>query len=542
MSDLTPRTRAYVRLSREDLAKPGSLEEKFETRAQICHDLAARYGLTLSDSDIAYELKSGTKLSARPAMLKILEEARTRRFHILLSAYQDRVLRGDKRDEQDIEDTFIRARIRLITTEGEIDFGDEDYDPTLWEWRAMAGRAEVRRYSKRRRETHKANARLGKRDQGFAPYGYVWIPTQIDPYTREVTSKGHYEVISEEYSVLEELFRRAWRESVYSIVRDMNTRYRSGGSPAPPGIRRRPNAAASLWRPSTVERILKNPFYAGFPAQRSRIIHGERRWLSESEWVMPDSEQAYAHPISLSQHYQIRRILGERTRPGVPNTNSDWPLTGILRCGKGRPMHAGSHSSYQCSCRQLGEPHPGMYISKTAVESLAIAAITAAVKAYRPRPSAQVISRDDAESRYRDARQDLNRAQQRLSDLEENFGMLFRAWGQEKYEESYASAKSELESAQSHLSSLEAEVGEPEPQTARVLVEFVRQQGVESLWAVANPSGRRDLAASFLGSITLESPKREREWVRWCRVETLIWLKPFYAGGRLRVQRKPGTL
>ena len=206
-------TWGYVRLSQHDLEdQTTTLEQKYTYRRAICLELAQKHKLPLRPENILCEQKSGGYLDSRPEMLSLLARAERGTLRHLVTPYQDRLLRGDKGDEHRIESTLVNSGVTLYTTEEVTDFGDEERDPLTFEMRAMIARHYRNEYIKKRRTTDRARMSENVRSQGAPPWCY------------HRTGKSSYGVYPERFAVAQEIFARAWSDSLNSITRDLNAR------------------------------------------------------------------------------------------------------------------------------------------------------------------------------------------------------------------------------------------------------------------------------------------------------------------------------
>lgn len=215
----------YIRLSREDLRQPGSLEQKFDLRKQVCLTLARQHDLPLLEENIFCERKSGTKLANRPDALALLERAKAGTVKFIVTPAQDRFMRGDKRDQADMEDALCKGCVTLVTGSGVIEFGD-DYDvqdALVFDINAAVARNYVKGLVKKRKETDRERVRQNLRTRGFAPYGYRYLRPTYDAQGRLLTPQRH-DVLPDQYAIVCEIFRRARHKSLNKIMEDLNRR------------------------------------------------------------------------------------------------------------------------------------------------------------------------------------------------------------------------------------------------------------------------------------------------------------------------------
>jgi hypothetical protein len=519
---LKPRSFAYVRLSRADLKQPGSLDEKFKLRAVICQRLAEQYGLSLLPEDITLEQGSGGKLATRPGMLALLEKVRTGECRHLVTPYVDRLLRGDKRDEQEIEDTLCNAGVPVYHTEGDpIRFG-ADYDPLMFEVKSLVARQELRGVIKKRRETDLARLELGKRSRSQAPYGYLYLKPVYDAYGQRVTAEG-YETVPDQLDRVREAWQRVQREPLRAICADFNAR----GIP-PPGSGRRANAAA-LWRPESLRAILLNPFYAGFLNQRVRQVRGRRVELDPDDYVLAKQPGDWETVGDLAEWRRIVETLRRRHRAGPARRGV---LTGILYAACGSKMVVTTAHFYGCLCgdkiRAPGRPrHPGHTLALRRVEAFA-AGIVAEVLA-RLDASAlgawkqETRPRSETAGERRAAVQQLASKKRTAQDMMTRRDEFIETFGEENYREAAAKVRADLEELKARLLELEKEAASPDLSESLPLLLKVRALGVARLWAAGSREDVAAVAASIIRRIDLLPVEQQPTRAYTARVSVTLW-------------------
>ncbi len=484
----------YLRLSRHDPDKDRPLEERFALRARHCEELARRHGLELGE--VLRDQASGERLHTRPDLVRLLEMAERREITHIVTPAQDRLLRGDKRDEATIEDALCDAGITLVTGEGLIDFGAEDYDPLGFEIRALMGRHELRKYARRRQDTNRQKARAGDRYCGYAPYGYRWLQAE-----------RRYETVEAEYTILCEVFRRLLAgESLYRLVRELTAR----GVAAPGDGRRRD--ASDHWQPTSLHRILHNPFYAGYPTQRSRVLRGRRRLLDRDSWIPSEEEGSYPHPITLADYERLLELLASRTRPGAARSRSSWLLTGLLYCGHGGPMRAGGSSNYHCTCA----PHAGAYLARETAEAAALWALGSILESLplSASPDLARVERAGLARELQAAERTAREKRQAAAEMMQRVALLVRSWGEEAYEAAARQARAEVEEAEGRVERLRLELAStPGPMVAPT-ISAVRAAGLPAVWERLDSDGRRAVLGAFLSRVSIVQPAAARRHVR----------------------------
>jgi hypothetical protein len=458
---------AYIRYSREDLNAPGNLEEKFERARNLCIALAERHGLTIPPANIYQERESGGKLANRPQALAVLDACRSGRCKVLLTPFQDRLLRGDKADEQTIEYALLDGCVTLITSDDVIPF-DADY--ALKHGLIFSIKSAFSRYvlqdltDKRKKAARVKLTKENRRTCGRAPYGYRTLHRTHDPHGN-VLSEARYEIVPEQYEILVEVFRRVRTESVTSLLHDLNAR----GIPGPRG---------GPWHFSVLRDLFDNPIYAGHHAHRAETNRdGRTHRLTPDAYVLSEQPGDWPHPITLADWYEIRaKIAGDRyQRSGTTGL-----LTGILFCREGHAMHAASggadarRRSYACNCSRNGQPHPGSSITIQRIDDWIREIVARQIEAL-PVGALPLLpprrDRADLDNAIRQARADTERAQTALRALIEATAQLLQLGAQAlDAQDSLRDVTARRDKARETLARLEQEARAPDMQKARDLV------------------------------------------------------------------------
>lgn len=580
------RTAYLVRLSRDDLKQPGSLDDKFRLRLSMCDDLADRHKVPHADtSDRFCEQVSGAKLAKRPQMLELLDRVRSGYYTHVITPYQDRLLRGDKHDEADIEDAFLRGEIVLITTEGAIVF-DANYDTSyaqLFESRASNARQYLRDFKKKVKETNVARAKEGKRGGGFAPYGYVWIPAQYDFLTRELIQPSHYEIRAEleladaaaalhwaqsqtppvcltatgeldrtaylaiarrfsphggrllpgivctggEYFWLSEAFRRIRMEGLTQICADFNARLLEQGEPVPAGKRR--GKPATNWQTPSLSGILDNPHHAGYPVKRWEVDRWQKQ-IKLEEWIWSREEQTYPHPVTLEEWEQLKTLRHDRRAGLTGKPRSIHLLSGTLHCWQDRPMRSGNAESYRCRCKTDGMPHPNGGINSHLAEGVALHVLkTTLEKLPTDRtPLYQADTQDADPLALRHARDAVSAKRKALDELRQHEALFVRSGTAAAFAQAVATAEADLQTAAATLDNLRRKIPRFSIAASLTLLDSINTLGFDAFWEKATSEQRRAVLQGVISRMNTVRPDEGAYKTTAIRVTVQPWIALFY--------------
>ena len=506
---------AYVRLSRDDLRQPGTIEEKFVLRKVIAQRLADQHGLALPDDHIIVEKGSGGKLQTREGAVRLLAMAKRGDLKHLITPYVDRLLRGDKRDEQDIEDALCIGNVRVYTAEQDhpIAFGP-DYDPTLFEIKAFVARSELRGVIRKRRETDRARLQVGKRSRGAAPYGYRYLSPVYDAHRNLITAASHAPDEAE-FAIVSEAWQRIRAESLQRICADFNAR-----GVRPPGEGKRVDAAI-MWTPITLRNMLRNPFYAGYLSQRVRKNRGMTQRFDVDDFILSDEAGDWPAVVSLAEWRDVQDVLRGRYRsPGGASAGS---LTGLLRHGTcGNPMFKAASDLYRCGCGQqfhgAGKErlkHLAPNLSAAKIEGWARNLVAEFIKSLpddaalqaRSNRSKSQISAAEARGQLLAVNREMAEARRTVEDMMLRRSHYEAQFGKDVYQGAADRAAAAFRNLQAQSQKLAADVDQPDIESRipliMVLHTAIAEQGAASAWGHWSDEEQSAIIRFVIRSITV---------------------------------------
>jgi DNA invertase Pin-like site-specific DNA recombinase len=253
--------------------------------------------------------------AAGTAWSRLLEDARNRKFEVVIAVDLDRLLRT-------ISDLVILTETgaKVLTVDGEIDLttADGEFRATML---AGIARFEARRKGERQLRANAHAASLGLRTGGRRPFGYEQDGMTIRPTEAAAVVDGYRDFLM---GVPLAAIARDWKSR--GLVTAI-PRYAAGHQGEP-----------SQWTAGAVRTVLINPRYMGKRAHLGEIV-ADAQWpalVEESTWL------------------SVNAVLSDPTRRTGPNRGR-FLLSGLAVCGVCRAYaHAGgngraNHPAYRCS-------------------------------------------------------------------------------------------------------------------------------------------------------------------------------------------------
>ena len=342
------RAAAYVRVSTQEQEKQKTSRFQLERIVEA----AKRWECPLEEPYID-EGYSG-ELMERPALDRLLTEIKEKGIEVVFVTEPDRLARDYMVGELLREEIQKRGATLFFLSLPPARSPDEEFSQRVV---AASGDLDRKKIKFRTRLGKLGKAKSGFIVGGKSPYGYRYVP-------RTRGTQGYYEIIEEEKEWVEKIYRwfveeRLSIEKIALRLTEMKVPTQSGGT---------------VWRKSTVHRILGNQTYAGLahynklkavePKGPGRTGH-YRRLKNTSREVRPKEEWI---PI------RVPRIIDEKTwqraqarfqenaRLSPRNTRHLYLLRGKVFCGIcGLLCYAGIcrlYPFYQCSNRHRLSPLP----------------------------------------------------------------------------------------------------------------------------------------------------------------------------------------
>lgn len=312
------RAAIYLRVSTADQAERFSLPAQRRLLVEYCGREGWSYEI-YEDAGI-----SGETLDARPAMLRLLQDAKAGRVQVALAIEMERFSRSkDLLDWLIIKQAFREGRVRFGTPAQLYDPAEAEDDFLTDLFGALSKREKQKMLARTLRGKLEA-ARRGR---------YVTRP----PYAYRLAgrSEGRLVVCEDEAETVRLIFRLLLNGAgTRAVAADLERR----GVAAPHGQRR--------WARSTVRRIVTNQVYAGvahYNQRQTTSQHGRAgtRWSKiirfrpSDEWVAVAVPRIVSDETFAAAQEQLRRSRALARR----RQEREYLLKGLVRCGAcGRPM------------------------------------------------------------------------------------------------------------------------------------------------------------------------------------------------------------
>lgn len=282
------------------------------------------YTATYSDAGIS----GGT--TQRPALQRMIEDARKKKFDMVIVFKLDRLARNQR--------DFLNLLENLSKNGVEVASATEPFDSASYLGRAMRNLlgvfAEMERemISERTREKIAASCRKGLYLVGKPPLGYVRVDSRL-------------KIIPEEAAIVRFMFEEyAESQSCYAVADKLTQN----------NIRRtRRDGSTEEWTAKTVHRVLRNVLYGGF------VALGDERFPGQHEAIVKRPLWNQVQKILDAAGTMMKERVRKKKRSKL-----HYPLLGLMRCGKCGKLMQGTYACkngisyryYTCRTRRaLGE-------------------------------------------------------------------------------------------------------------------------------------------------------------------------------------------
>lgn len=354
----------YVRVSTEKQTEKYGLDAQKRILTDFCKQKGWDYEI-YEDAGI-----SGETIDARPEMIKLLEDARAKKFDVALAIEFERFSRSeDLFDWLLIKKTFRENGILLATPNQSFNLADEEDDFISDLFGALSKREKKKILARMNRGRAEA-ARKGKWTGGQLPFGY-----KVNRETKEL------EIDEEEAETVKLIFRLCVEEGMGS--RTIADRLNGLGilpKVAKDHKKSKKYSTTRKWRLCVVLGILHNPIYIGErhynkkaqiePRERRKPVHelsstrrtsirlkSSYKFKDKSEWVLSPTPPIISKRLFEQAQAQIKRNTKYSGRAQIYS----YLLKGIIVCGECGRNYYGfkqhEERNYRCMGKRADYPH-----------------------------------------------------------------------------------------------------------------------------------------------------------------------------------------
>lgn len=261
----------------------------------------------------------------REVLLQILEDAKQKKFDILLTFMSDRI--GRKEEYSMYIATLNNLGIEVWTIKEGLLSSSDSTQRLLVYLKFWGNENESRKTSQRVKAAQCEMVKRGKYVGGKAPYGYELV------YSGEISNHGRALkklVIKEsEAKIVQEIFRLSIEENLgsYSIAKRLNVQ----------GIL---SATGNEWKSCTISDRLKNPIYMGYITYNRRTHKETYQTNPQEEWIYSEKPVEELQIITPKKWHKAQELREKRNdsfnatkETYAVTTSGSLPLMGLVYCG-----------------------------------------------------------------------------------------------------------------------------------------------------------------------------------------------------------------
>lgn len=271
---------------------------------------------------------SGYKKSVkdRDILLEILEDAKNKKFDILVVFMSDRI--GRKEDESP---AYVANLNKLGTEVYSVNEGqlktEEHIDKLMNYIRFWQAEGESRKTGLRVKSAQKEMVKQGKFVGGKAPYGYELI------FSGNLSNHGRalkkLQIAESHAAIVREIYRLAAEEELgsFAIAKHLN-------------IEKIPSVNNGEWKSCTISDMLKNPIYMGYLAYNRRELNGTYSRNQPEDWIYSNNQIEDLVIIPSETWHKTQKKRAQR-KSCISQTKESYPITtsgqlvlmGLVYCG-----------------------------------------------------------------------------------------------------------------------------------------------------------------------------------------------------------------
>ena len=338
------RVAIYARVSTDEQAEKGNgLDVQKERLRKYCESQA--YSLDDQNVYVDEGYSGSLAIDKRPELTRLFDDARAKKFEVVIVYRLDRFFRSTRKLLDAIED-LSEMKIEFKSATEPFDTGTANGKFVV---QMLGAIAELERETIKERMSggRERSARDGKWVTGVPPYGY-----QVDKKTKKLS------IVPDEAAVVRQFFE--WLVYEKCSLHEITKRANEKNLPAPKHKTFKKRKTLNYWWKRTINRILVNEVYTGEFYYRKykrpfvclNSVTDEKHQRDKSEWIKLDVPAI----ISVDLFQASLRQLKKNRDDSVRNTKRPYLYTKLLYCGEtGLKLQ----SSYKAPRFHKDSPHFG---------------------------------------------------------------------------------------------------------------------------------------------------------------------------------------
>lgn len=334
--------------ARQSVSEPAGIDRQLKACRALAvareYDVVVEY---IDDATSGYRTRAeGTDFD------RMLDDAKARRFDVLIVRKIDRLGRSLAALE-----ALTKLQVQIITVDGELDLSTPS-GRLVANLITAVSRNESEVKAERRVAANADRRTRGIPTSGRVPYGYKWIPM------KERGDGPAYELDGERAEDVRRIFEMFLAGvALGSIARDLTTAGKL-------------TTAGAAFRPPTLARMLKSPYYA---ARLPLRAEGGGAYDQDAITLEKTEKGDWPAIVDVGQWEAAKAKLAHPSRKTSPGPTRRWLLSGLAVCDVcERPIHAGGGAvgvhSYRCGSMahfmRQGDPLDA-YVERFTVEYIA---------------------------------------------------------------------------------------------------------------------------------------------------------------------------
>lgn len=504
---------AYLRKSRADLeAEARGEEETYARHERILLELSRRYNISITEIYREQPI-SGERISARPEMIRLLDDVENGKWTGVLVVEVERLARGDTMDQGIVAQAFKYSNTLIVTPMRIYDPTNPD-DEEYFEFGLFMSRREFKTINRRLQSGRIASIKEGKYVGNRPPYGYNRIK---NPNGKGFTLEPH----PDQAPIV---------QLIFSLYTDPDPDKRLGTGLIAKYLNEKgiPTQKNSKWTVATINGILRNPVYIGHVRWNSRPQVKRRDGNSRprkprEQWI----EEKGLHPPIIDEitFKRAQEIMNENSHPPAPAGKISNPLAGLIKCdicgaaiilrpyGGKKTAKKKTPPMLMCSSSQCRNVSSYLHL----VEERLLQALGEWLKSYKAqweekKPKAK---RAD-EIRLKAQQESLRSLQKKLSELEEQKSNLHdlverKVYSIEQFIERSKIVSNRIDETKEAIRNIEKEIETEQKRIAAQVETIPKIEHVLEVYSLTDdPAKKNALLKSVLSRVTYRKEKGGR--------------------------------